>query len=80
MDIPTEDADVPADVAALRRWELAGGTWHVSSSTDDVVTISLCRCDGGEEVERLVSRDPTLCAYVTARPSSEADKPAGGEV
>jgi hypothetical protein len=67
---------VPGDLAALRRWESSGGAWYVSTSTDETVTISLCRCDGGEEVERLVSHDPTLLEYVAARPSSEAGEPS----
>jgi len=65
------------DLDTLRRWEAAGGAWYVASSADDHVTISLCRCDGGEEVDRLTSRDRTLLEYVAARPSSEADEPSG---
>ena len=76
----TEHAELTSDLAALHRWELAGGAWYVASSTDDVVTISLCRCDGGEEVERLLSRDSTLRAYVASRSSSEAAEPAGDGV
>ncbi len=59
------------DLESLRRWEAAGGTWRVSSPTGEVVTVALCRCDGGEEVERLVSRDPALLDYVAKRPSSD---------
>ena len=61
------------DLDALRRWESAGGSWYVASSTEDAVTVSMCRCDGGEQVERLVSRDKDLLDYVATRPSSEAD-------
>ena len=67
--------DQADDLETLRRWELAGGTWYVSSSAEDLVAVSLCRCDGGEEVQRLVSRDPALLAYVASRASSETDGP-----
>jgi hypothetical protein len=68
------------DLEALQRWESAGGSWYVVGSTADAATLSLCRCDGGEEVERLVSQDPALLAYVVARPSSEAPEPSGDEL
>jgi len=54
----------------LRRWEAFGATWQVVHSTPEQVTVSLCRCDGGEEVERLVSSDPALRAYVESRPAT----------
>lgn len=56
----------------LRRWENAGGTWQVVRRSEDEVTISLCRCDGGEEADRFTSRDPDLMAQVADRDSSEA--------
>ena len=65
-----------SDLETLRRWESAGGSWHVSNSTRGRVTVSLCRCDGGEEAERLVSTDRALLVYVAARPDSEADEPS----
>jgi hypothetical protein len=68
---------VATDLETLRRWEAAGGAWFVSSRGEQPVTISLRRCDGGEEVDRLVSRDPALLEYVESRPSSEADEPPG---
>jgi hypothetical protein len=64
--------DASPDLESLRRWESAGGAWYVMSRGDARATISLCRCDGGEEVERLVSSEPDLLEYVAARPSSEA--------
>jgi hypothetical protein len=62
----------PSDdpVETLRRWEAFGATWQVVHSTPEQVTVSLCRCDGGEEVERLVSSDPALRAYVESRPAT----------
>lgn len=51
-------------VAILRRWEDAGGVWRVATRQGDRVTVALCRCDGGEEADRLTSADPDLLAYV----------------
>ena len=64
------------DLETLRRWESAGGSWYVASRTHDEVTVSLCRCDGGEEAERLVSRDQVLVRYAASRASSEAAEPS----
>ena len=56
----------------LFRWEEAGGSWRVlDRDHDGTVTVSLRRCDGGEEVDRIVSADRELAVYVSARPSSE---------
>ena len=38
----------------------------------DTLVIGLYRCDGGEEVDRLVSSDPALARYVGDRSDSEA--------
>ena len=54
----------------LLRWETAGGSWHTEEGPAGQVTVVLCRCDGGEEVERLVSSDPALRAYVESRPAT----------
>ena len=58
-------------VRTLERWEEFGGTWRVAFRDATRVTLSLCRCDGGEEVERLTFEDPALLAYLDARPSGE---------
>ena len=55
------------DLAALQRWETAGGTWRLGGRRGDTITITLCRCDGGEEVDRLVSAEPALIEYVESR-------------
>ena len=56
------------DLETLQRWEEFGAVWEVVHRAGDQVTISLCRCDGGEEVSRLVSSDPAVLAYVEDRP------------
>ncbi len=48
----------------LRRWEEFGAAWEVVHTAGDQVTVSLRRCDGGEEVGRIVSSDPRLRAHV----------------
>ncbi|WP_040509760.1 hypothetical protein [Gordonia soli] len=57
----------------LLRWEAAGGTWRVLRLDSTSASISLRRCDGGEEADRVVSTDPALVAHVTGRRSSEDD-------
>ncbi|XAS76222.1 hypothetical protein V3G39_16475 [Dermatophilaceae bacterium Sec6.4] len=47
-----------------------GGTWTLLHRTDTTVIISLRRCDGGEEVERLCSADPDLIAYTATAPEN----------
>ncbi len=60
-----------AEVAALRRWEESGAVWRVVARTDDAVTVALCRCDGGEEVDRLTSGNPELFDYLAGRSASD---------
>jgi hypothetical protein len=58
----------PVDV--LRRWETAGGTWEVVSRSSGCLTVRMCTCTGGEEVDRLVSSAPALAEYVGGRSRS----------
>ncbi|HEY5979782.1 MAG TPA: hypothetical protein VIT41_09120 [Microlunatus sp.] len=55
----------------LRRWEDSGGIWRVVARRTDTVTVALCRCDGGEEVDRFVTVDPAVLDHVGGRGSSE---------
>lgn len=52
----------PAEV--ITRWEQFGGAWRILHRTTDSVTVSLTRCDGGEEVQRLVSGDPVFFTWL----------------
>lgn len=54
-------------VETLARWEDHGAVWRVVERTGSGVTVALCRCDGGEEVDRLFSDDPELLAFVNER-------------
>jgi hypothetical protein len=66
-DVDSGGADL---VAVLRRWEESGATWRVLLRRRGEVTVALCRCDDGEEVDRLTSADPELTAYLAGRSSS----------
>ena len=58
-------------VAVLSRWEAAGAVWRVLARDGDAVIVSLCQCDGGEEVGRLTSTDPRLDGYLAGRTRSD---------
>lgn len=62
----------------LRRWEQSGATWHVLTRSERSVTVSLCRCDDGEEVERLRSDDPAAVILLDGRTGSDAAGPPPG--
>lgn len=65
---PDASASMPASpVETLQRWEESGATWRVVVGSSRQLTIALLRCDGGEEVDRLVSDDPELMAFVADR-------------
>lgn len=62
---------MPIDrIAELQRWQDSGAVWSVLARRADSVTVALLRCDGGEEVERFVSDDPALLAFIGDRTSS----------
>lgn len=58
-------------VAVLVRWEAAGAVWRVVARRGDSVTIGLCQCDGGAEVDRFTSDDAGLLEFLAGRTSSE---------
>lgn len=55
-------------VETLARWVEFGGTWREVSRTAGEVTLSLRRCDGGEEQSRITSSDPRLLVWLQAHP------------
>lgn len=61
---PTRGAEL---VAMLERWEAHGGTWQVVHRAADRVTVAMCRCDGGEELDRVTSDAPEVLALVAGR-------------
>jgi hypothetical protein len=64
-----------SELDRLHRWEESGGTWRVLGRRTESLTISLCRCDGGEEVDRFSTADPAVVAYVDDRETSEEPRP-----
>lgn len=58
------------DLETLSRWEDFGGVWEVAHREPGEVTVSLLRCDGGEEVSRMVSCDPEVLRYTQQRERS----------
>jgi hypothetical protein len=65
---PDESTDA---LIALRRWESFGAKWRVLDRGLNGLTISLCRCDSDEEVDRIISNDARLIAYIHDRPASD---------
>lgn len=61
----------PGPIEVLERWQTFGATWRVVSRAEGSVTLSLCRCDGGEEVQRLTSTNPELLEWLGGRANSE---------
>ncbi|MEI7054367.1 hypothetical protein WBG06_01005 [Nocardioides sp. CCNWLW239] len=53
------------DLERLLRWEEAGATWEAIWPRADEVTVVLCRCDSGEEVDRYTSTAADLLDYVS---------------
>jgi len=58
-------------IEVLTRWQEAGAVWRVVARSRSQVTIALCRCDGGEEVERLMTAHPGTVDFLAGRDSSE---------
>lgn len=56
-------APAPSPLDELDRWEGFGGTWALRQLDADGAIVSLCRCDGGEEVSRIVSADPAFLEW-----------------
>ena len=56
--------------ATLRRWEDAGGLWRVLARDAGTITVGLYRCDGGEEVDRIVTDELPLTQFLDGRSSN----------
>jgi hypothetical protein len=55
----------------LTRWHQAGAVWRVVARSRSQATVALCRCDGGEEVERLTTAHPGTLRFLAGRDSSD---------
>jgi hypothetical protein len=58
-------------VTRLQRWQDSGALWRVLDRRGDRVTLGLFTCDGGEEMERATSDEPSVLAFIGERTSSE---------
>lgn len=58
-------------VDTLLRWEAGGAVWRVTSRTSSHVTVLLLSCDGGEEIDTVVSDDPSLFRFTAERSASD---------
>lgn len=54
-------------VGDLIRWEESGALWRVVARTPGSLTISMCSCDGLEEMQRVRVEDPETIAWVNER-------------
>jgi hypothetical protein len=68
----TEGEDL---VGQLVRWQDAGAVWRVVARSEAAVAVALLRCDGGEEVDRLVSGSRVWRDFLRGRESSEDQGP-----
>lgn len=50
------------DLARVQRWLGAGGTLRPLGRSAEAVTLALCSCDTGAEMERMTSSDTALLA------------------
>ncbi|MGX5696015.1 flavin reductase family protein [Agromyces soli] len=65
--VPSAERASLAPLDELARWEGFGGTWALLERTADGAIVSLCRCDGGEEVSRIVSSDPEFLRWAATQ-------------
>ena len=56
-----------ARIAELERWVTHGGTCRLVETDAVDAEVVLCRCDGGEEVERFRTSDPAVIDWVRER-------------
>jgi hypothetical protein len=62
--VRVDPASEPDALAALLRWEAAGGEWVVRAPDGASTVVDLTTCDGGDVMGRLVSSSPEFVAYV----------------
>jgi hypothetical protein len=59
-------------LALLSRWELFGGRWRVLARTEEVVTLGLFTCDGGQEMSQVTSTKAQFDAFLDNRVLSDS--------
>lgn len=70
-DDPITSPPDPDPVGVLRRWELGGGHWRVTSRAHGRLRIDLVTCTGDEVVDVLESDDPALADAVGGRSADD---------
>lgn len=65
-------------IELLQRWEEFGGIWQVTARHESTVKVSLYRCDGGEEVQQLWTRDQEMSAFLDERLRVGSDPGSSG--
>jgi quercetin dioxygenase-like cupin family protein len=58
------NAEVAEMAERLARWEQFGGVWRLVDHGTGTATVSLRRCDGGEETERFTVTTPTVLDWL----------------
>jgi hypothetical protein len=51
------------ELARLQRWVDAGAQVRILARRGERLTLALLTCDGGEEMERLVTADPEVARW-----------------
>lgn len=57
-------------VSTLVRWSDSGAVWRVVARGPRTLTVSMCSCDGLEEMQRVSTDDPEVIAWIGAHESS----------
>ena len=63
MMVIVSDQTPSSDLATVVRWEASGGEVEVLAWGPPLV-VSLCTCDGGQEMQRIVSLEADLAAHL----------------
>ncbi|MFC0313786.1 hypothetical protein ACFQNE_06775 [Gordonia phosphorivorans] len=61
------------DLERLQRWIDSGGLFRVLRRRGGEYTVALCTCDGGAQMDRVVTDDPGLPAWRAAHVDSELE-------
>lgn len=71
MSDPARENSATA-LARLRRWETAGGGWHVVAIGAGRAEVVLERCDLGEAADSIASDEPDFVRFLETHPHSGA--------
>lgn len=66
---PPAQPSPDAQIQRLERWLTHGGTWRLLDDRGWQVGVALCRCDGGEVVDRFTTDDPETIRWLRLQSS-----------